>query len=164
MKLLITRQELLERTPIDGSTDMDKIVPHILTAQDTHVQNVLGTKLYDKLVKDNEDGTLTGNYFTLLNKYVKPMLCHYAAADFYLFHHFTIANGGVFSHNSENSSTSTLGEIEVLCSAQKANAVHYRTSLVGYICNDTSRFPEYYADQQGQMYPDRGTPSNQIVI
>ena len=161
MKLLITREELLERTPLGGNIDNDKITPHILTAQDIHVQNILGTKLYDDIVLQVEDGSIAGDNLLLWEKYIKPVLCHYAASDFYLFHAYTIANGGVYRHQSENSFTPDLSEVQVLHDEQKNKAVHYRSMIVDFLCHYSYKYPAYTEYQEAGLYPDRGIADNQ---
>ena len=164
MKMLVTREEIYQRTPINGNLDFDKVMPHILTAQDTHVQEVLGTKLYQKLVTDFNADTLAEPYTTLLNTWVKPMLIHFVASDFYLFHAYEIANGGIFRHQSENSFTPDMPDIDRLSEEQKKFAVFYRERLIDYLCWNNNLFPEYLETQDGQLYPSSKIINNQIVL
>ena len=161
---LVTRDEILQRTVIGGNTDQDKIAPHIVTAQDIELQTVLGTSLYNKVMTDFANNTIAEPYITLLDTYIKPMLCHYVAANFYVFHAFSVANGGIYRHQSENSFTPSLQEVELLSNEQKAKAVHYRERLIDYICWNTSLFPEYLTNQNDGMSPRRNTPPNQIYF
>ena len=153
---LVTRDEILQRTPLGGNIDQDKIVPHIITAQDIELQTVLGTNLYNAV--------LGGSYPSLLDTLIKPMLCHYIAANFYLFHAFDVGNGGIYRHQSENSFTPSLSEIDRLHMEQKAKAVHYRTRLVDHLCYDSSQYPEYISNTEDGMYPRRDTPPNQLYL
>ena len=164
MKMLVTRDEIYQRTPINGNLDYDKVLPHVLTAQDTHVQEVLGTNLYNKLVTDFNANTLIEPYTTLLNTWVKPMLIHFIASDFYLFHAYEIANGGIFRHQSENSFTPDMIDIDRLSSEQKKFAVFYRERLIDYLCWNNNLFPEYLETQDGQLYPSSKIINNQIVF
>ena len=47
--LFITINELKRKSIIDGNVDADKLIQFIEVAQDTHIQNYLGGKLYTKL-------------------------------------------------------------------------------------------------------------------
>ena len=47
--LFITRDDLVKFTAINGNIDADKFVQWIKVAQDIHIQNYLGTKLFDKI-------------------------------------------------------------------------------------------------------------------
>jgi hypothetical protein len=76
--LLITRDDLVRFTAVNGNVDTDKFLQFVKIAQDIHIQNYLGTKLLEKIQADIIAGTLTGNYETLVETYVKPMLIHWS--------------------------------------------------------------------------------------
>ena len=48
--LFISINDLKRKSIIGGDVDSDKLIQFIEVAQDTHIQNYLGGKLYDKLV------------------------------------------------------------------------------------------------------------------
>jgi len=55
--LLITRDDLVRFTSVNGNVDTDKFIQFIKIAQDVQIENYLGTKLVDKLkqlIEDNE--------------------------------------------------------------------------------------------------------------
>jgi hypothetical protein len=161
IQLLITREQLLERTPLNGNIDTDKIVPHIITSQDIEVQTVLGTPLYFKLLAELTANTLADPYLTLYEQFVVPMAAHYTAANFYLFHAFEVANGGIYRHQSENSFTPDMADIRRLSTEQENKAVHYRARLNDYLCYYSGLFPEYQETVGAGMNPNNGTPPNQ---
>ena len=72
--LFISRTDLVKNTILDGNVDTDKFIPYIKIAQEVHIQNYLGSELYNKISSDIIAGTLSGNYLTLVNTYVQPML------------------------------------------------------------------------------------------
>jgi len=72
--LFINRNDLVNKTPLGGNVDADKFLQFVEIAQETHIQNYLGTKLYDKISADIVAGTLAGDYADLVTNYVKPML------------------------------------------------------------------------------------------
>ena len=47
--LFINRTDLIRNSIIDGNVDTDKYIQFIKLAQEIHVQNYLGTKMYDAL-------------------------------------------------------------------------------------------------------------------
>ncbi len=47
--LLITRDDLVRYTAVNGNVDVDKFIQFIKIAQDIHIQNYLGTKLLEKI-------------------------------------------------------------------------------------------------------------------
>jgi len=59
--LFITRQDLVKFTATNGNVDTDNFIQWIKVAQDIHLQNYLGTRLFNKLKTDikNNTGTVT---------------------------------------------------------------------------------------------------------
>jgi hypothetical protein len=47
--LFIKREDIVRNTAISGNVDTDKFLQFIKIAQQIHVQNYTGTKLYDKI-------------------------------------------------------------------------------------------------------------------
>jgi len=157
--LFITLTELKRKSIIDGNLDEDKLIQFVEVAQDVHIQNFLGTKLYDKLQTLITGGTLddSGNakYKTLLNSYIKPMLIWYSQYSFIPFAAYQISNGGIFKHTSESSQAPTKSEIEGLTAKAKDFADFYTNRFFDYIDERTADYPEYLANQSDGMYPDK---------
>lgn len=157
--LFITRADVVKFTAANGNLDTDKFIQYIKQAQDIHVQNYLGSKLYDKLQADviANPSSLTGNYLTLVNKYIKPVLCHWAMVDALPFLTYTINNKGVFKHTSENSESITKEELDFLVEKERDTAQYYTDRLVDYLTyNSPSMFPEYYTNVNEDRYPLKG--------
>ena len=112
--LFIKRADLVKNTALNGSVDTDKFIQFIHIAQEIHVRNYMGTDLYDKISNDIIAGTLSGDYLSLVNTYIQPMLIHFAMAEYLPFAAYTIANGGVYKHNSENSTIASKEEVDLL--------------------------------------------------
>ena len=47
--LFITTNDLRRKSIIGGAVDADKFIQFVEVAQDIHIQNYLGTKLYEKI-------------------------------------------------------------------------------------------------------------------
>ena len=151
--LLISRSDIVKFTTMNGNVDTDKFIQYIKIAQDTHIQSYLGTDLLEKIQADIIAGSLAGNYLTLLTKYVKPMLIHFAMMEYLHFAAYTISNKGVYKHNSENSDTASMEEINELVASENKIAEHYAQRFVDYICNNSSLFPEYNSNSGEDMFP-----------
>ncbi len=65
--LWIKRDDLVRNTLISGNLDTDRFVQFISIAQDIHIQNYTGTKLYDKISADIIANTLANPYLALVN-------------------------------------------------------------------------------------------------
>lgn len=156
--LLITREDIVKHTALNGNVDVDLYIQFIKIAQDTHIQNYLGTDLLDKIQTLIEAGTLNDainlKYKTLLIDYVKPMLIHWSMVEYLPFAAYSIANKGVFKHNSENSTNAEKFEIDFLVEKQRDIAQHYTQRFIDFICFKTAEYPEYNSNSNGDMYPD----------
>ena len=76
--LYISSTRLKKDSAIGGSVSDDLIMPYILLAQDMHILPILGTDLDTKLKSDIQDGTLTGDYKTLVETYLQPALVQFS--------------------------------------------------------------------------------------
>jgi len=152
--LLITRDDLVRFTAVNGNVDTDKFLQFIKIAQDIHIQNYLGTKLLEKIQSDIVAGTLTGNYKTLVENLVKPMLIHWAMVEYLPFAAYTIANKGVYKHSSENAENVDKNEVDYLLEKERQIAQHYTERFISYMSFHRDLFPEYNQNVNEQMYPD----------
>ena len=133
---------------------------------DTVVINNAGTgyKLNDIVIIDggNDDAEITidalytipTDYNNLLVTYVKPMLIHWAMVEYLPFAAYTIANKGVYKHNSENATNVEKVEIDFLIEKERSIAQHYTERFIDYISFNNDLFPEYNSNSNGDMYPD----------
>lgn len=153
--LFITPKDLKQNSFIDGNVDTDKFIQFIKIAQQIHIQNYLGGKLYDKISDDIISGTLSGNYLTLVEDYIKDMLIHFAMVDYLPFAAYQLSNGGIYKHSSENSQVASKNEIDMLIDKHRNFAQFYTRRFIDYMCFNNNLFPEYNQNQNEDMYPDR---------
>ena len=162
--LLISRNDLVKYTPINGNIDVDKVIQYIYIAQQIHILNYLGTDLLEKLKSDIAAGSLTGNYEILVNTYVKPMLVHYSIFTYLPFSTVSISNKGVFQHSSENATVIGQEELEKLEAASLRIAENYALRCVDYLCNNSTLFPEYTSNTNEDVNPQRGVNTGNWYI
>lgn len=157
--LLITRNDIVKRTALNGSVDADLFMQFIKIAQDIYVQNYLGTDLLVKIQSLISAGTLddAGNadYKNLLNNYIKDMLIHWAMVEYLPFAPYTVANKGVYKHGSENSEIITDVELYKLVEAERSIAQNYTQRFIDYMSFNNATFPEYNSNSNGDVYPDK---------
>ena len=230
--LLITRNDVVKFTAMNGNVDTDNFIQYVKIAQDIHIQNFLGTDLLQKLQAEiilatsaiptaisitnagtgyttatgvttnggavdltlditavgglvtiadintagtgvkvgdtviidggNNDAeiiidsvyTIPTDYNNLLVTYVKPMLIHWAMVEYLPFAAYTIANKGVYKHNSENATNVEKVEIDFLIEKERSIAQHYTERFIEHISFNNDKFPEYNSNSNGDMYPD----------
>jgi hypothetical protein len=154
--LFIKRSDIVKNTALSGSVDPDKFLQFVKLAQEIHIRNFLGTDLYDKVSNDIIGSSLAGDYLALVNDYIQPMLIHYAMAEYLPFASYTISNGGVFKHNSENATQPSKEEIDILITKERDYAEYYTNRFIDYMSfNASSKFPEYYSNNNEDIHPDK---------
>lgn len=156
--LLITRDDIVRFTAMNGNVDTDKFIQYVLIAQDTHIETYLGTRLLKKIQSEIElyvaDNEYTSVYLDLLNDYVKQMLIHWAFAEYLPFSAYTIANKGVYKHTSENAVNVEKNEVDYLASKAVSMAQHYTDRFISHMNFYSSLFPEYNTNSNGDVYPN----------
>ena len=162
--LFISRTDLVKNSIISGGTDTDLFINYIKISQEIHVKSYLGTDLYDKISADIVAGTLSGNYLSLVNDYVQPMLIHYSMVDYLPFAAYRVKSGGIFKGTSENSETVNKEEVDFLVSKERDFAEHYTRRFVDYMCFNGNLFPEYTSNSGDDVNPLKNTnPSNWVL-
>ena len=152
--LFITRHDISVFTAANGNIDNDKLLPFINQAQDIHIQNYLGTDLYNKIQADIVASTLTGNYLTLVNDYIKDMLLHWSMVEYLPYAGVNIANGGIYTKNPENSTALTKEHIDSLIERSRTTAQFYTNRFIDYMSFNQTLFPEYNSNSNDDMSPD----------
>ena len=152
--LWIKREDLVRNTLISGNLDTDRFIQFISVAQDIHIQNYTGTKLYDKISNDILAGTLANPYLALVNDYLQPMLIQWALCEYLPFAAYTVGNAGVFKHNSENSTTADKLEVDYLVGKARDLAQYYTDRFITYMSYNQATFPEYYLNSNADVFPD----------
>jgi len=153
--LFITRNDLVKYTAVNGNVDTDKFIQFIKISQDIHIQNYLGSDLFDKISDDIINEDLTGDYLSLVDTYIKPMVIHWAMVEYLPFASYTIANKGVYKHSSENSDTVVKDEIDFLIEKSRNLAQYYTDRFISYMSFNQDTYPEYNTNNNEDVYPDK---------
>lgn len=154
--LFINRKDIVKFTAMNGNVDTDSFIQYVKIAQDIHVQNYIGTDLYNKIQTDIIDSSLEGDYLTLVTDYIKPMLIHWAMVEYLPFAAYTVSNKGVYKHSSENSENVSKDEVDFLIEKERNTAQYYTERFISYMTfNASLKFPEYYTNSNEDVYPDK---------
>jgi len=151
--LLITTQDMVQFTQINGNLDTAKFQNCIKISQDIEIQEMLGTDLLKKIQADIVAQNLVDPYLSLLNDYIKDCLIHFAYARYLPNGAYTISNKGIFKHNSENSDTVDKNEIDYLEGKALQTAMNYKERFVQYMNFHQSDFPEFTSNKDGDVFP-----------
>ena len=161
--LFISIADLKAKSIIDGNTDADKLIHQIEVAQDMHIQNYLGGRLYDKLqdliLSGDIDLPANSDYKALRDDYIKPMLIWFTQLEHLPFAMFKIDNGGINRHRGQESDTVDFRDVDRMQSKITDRAEFYTKRFLDYICFNSQKFPEYNNNSNGDMYPDKDADS-----
>jgi hypothetical protein len=110
--------------------------------------------------------TSAGNYLSLVNTYVQPMLIHFAMVEYLPFAAYTIANKGVYKHSSENSRQCRQGgsRFSQLPKSRRLLTTTLRRFIDYMSFHASTKFPEYYTNNNDDVYPDKDSYFSQLGI
>jgi hypothetical protein len=139
--LFIRPEEITATTVLGGNVDIDNYLFCVSKAQRTVILPLLGSILYDKIVEDIENDTLTGDYLTLFNEFVKPITKHSALGEYITIASYMVSNGGLFKHSPENAEVVDQREAQYLAKKYTDYAQSFVPQFNKWICKNM--LPEY---------------------
>lgn len=166
--LFINIDDLKRKSILSGNLDGDKVIQFIEVAQDTAIQNYLGGKLYGKLqdliIAQSLYDAVNNDYRILLEDYIKPMLIWYTQANYLPFAAFTVSNGGIFKRSPEGTESVTREDLSMLTAKVTDTADFYTQRFIDFMNFNSTLYPEYTGNQDGDMYPDREVQYTGFVL
>jgi len=140
--LLIGEQYLKDFTPVSNNLDIEQVKPHIEYAQDSYVQDMLGTNFYLDIQGKYASQSLT-TYEEQLVLLIKPGLAYRATEMSIPFLNTQIRNKGLNLMNSENALQAEVDRMRYLREETRNRAEFYEERVVKYLCNNSTQFPLY---------------------
>ena len=165
--LFINRTDLVRNSIMDGNVDTDKFIQFIKLAQEIHIQNYLGTQMYDGLTNAliaGIDLPENARWKTLLDDYIVSMLIWFSQVDYIPFASYQIRNGGMYKHRSENSESVSKDEVDYLVEKARTNAEWYSRRFIDYMSFNQTLFPEYTNNSNDDVYPSYDATFNGWVL
>lgn len=145
--LFIQPNEITQTTVLGGNVDIDKYQFCVINAQVSVIEPLLGTLLYDKIISEITNETLTGFYATLYNDYIKPITKNEAIAEYIEISSYVLNNGGLFKHSPQDAEIVDKDEAQYLSSKYHSLAQMYVQRFDKWICINGSELPEYKRHQ-----------------
>lgn len=142
--ILLKPDELTKNTILGGNIDVDRYVPCIKAFQNTHIKPLLGVELYTKISQDFYSGSLSGNYLTLYEDYVKEMVIHGSAMNYVSIGAYMVSNNGITKLRSDSSETVNKDEVDYLVNFSEGLYDHYERQFLAWI--KINPLPEYPVD------------------
>lgn len=137
-------------TYLNGSIGDDYLRVAMLTAQDKWIRPYLGDSLDAYLKAQIQAGTLSGNYETLVNTYIKPAFAWFTVVEYLPNALVKIDNSGLVQRTSDDTTPATNADKARLMEQARDNGEMYRQKLVDYLCANSSLFPQF----SDNVFPD----------
>jgi hypothetical protein len=164
---LISEKTLKSNGVINDNVDNMYICPAIQFAQDSGLQPLIGTKLYQKLMQLVNDDSITGatDYKFLLDEYITPYLLNKVTADIQLPLAYKMRNQGVVQNTTEHSFNSSIRDVQYLIQHYENQANFYANRMSDYLKANRSKYPEYCSvDSCADMPSDSGAYKTGIYL
>lgn len=141
--LIISEAKVRQFTDINDSVDSSLIKNNVRTAQDVHLQRIIGTKLYDKILSDIDASTLAGDYLTLVSDYITDFLIYATYYETLESIYLRPRNNGLLQPTGGENSI----EIDRSLYNMKRQSIenkmeYYADRLSSYISDEEGLFPE----------------------
>ena len=153
---IISEVKLREFTDINDSLDTAFIKNAIREAQDIHLQRLIGTSLYNKILSDIDASSLSGEYLTLVTSYIQDFLLYAAYYEALEAIYIRPRNNGLLNATGgDNSQTVDRSLYEVKRQSVENKMQYYAERLVNYIIEQQNSLPELNENNfLYQQYPD----------
>ncbi len=156
--LFITQNDLKNNSIVDGSVDPDKFIQFVKIAQEIHIQNFLGTRLYERLInyiETNNNPQDTDPEKILLDEHVKNMTIFWSLVEYTPFASYQITNKAVLRHSSETAENVSKSDVDFLVKKYRDIAQYYTDRFVDFIIYNQTTYPEYNTNSEDDRYPSR---------
>lgn len=157
-----------ERGLLDDNVSDDIIEASILIAQNIQLKQLIGSNLYDKIIKliIDEELECNTNYYELVEGYIVDYIIYITMSEIQIPLAYKNKNIGTYTANdNEGKRTSTMPEINYVASYYRNKGESYGRQLVDYLCHNSKLFPEYNAKiEAGGNYPSKKPYSSKINI
>ena len=141
---LTTAGQLIDNVPISKTVDQELLKKVIYNQQLTKTQGLLGTKLYDAIIKEAiTDANIAGNRKILLDKYLKPALHQYAYRAAVLHLKWRVTDKGILEQSDANAAQADKSSLNHLRASILNDAQFHDNLAVKFICDNAQDFPEY---------------------
>ena len=163
--LLLSEAKLKRFTDINNVLDVDLISSVIREAQIVHITRLLGSKLYDRIISDVDNDTLTGNYKSLVDDYIQDALLYWSYYEALETIYLRPRNAGlVVPQGGENNAASDIALYDKKRTSVQNKAEYFSERLVDYLCFNDNLFAEYNQNVNDDIFPDTSTQFKSPIV
>lgn len=148
--MFIPTWTLKQNTPIQDNVDDSLLNPYIYKAQETHIQFILGTNLYQAIMTMIESNTIglpqNSNYKLLLDDYISPCLVEYSFYEVIPFISLKLTNKSIVRGNAEFATEGDLADLKYLRQTVVEMAQFYAQRVSNFLKQYNYNYPEYFTN------------------
>lgn len=165
---LISTQYLKSHSVINGNVADELLNNSIEEAQTIYLQQILGTKLYEKILNLVDTGEIAlpvnAEYKRLLDSHIQKVLSYRATELAIPYLMVKLVNKGTQSQNSDWSNSSDLKSVQYLRDDVVNRAEFYEQRLIDYLCDNAGKFPEYHSNRGHDLRHNKNAFFSGIVF
>lgn len=163
---LLSEAKFREFTDVNDMLDTALIKNCIREAQDIHLQRIIGTQLYNKLLSDVDASSLTGDYKTLVDDYIQDFLLYAAYYESLEAIYIRPRNNGLLTPTGgENSIEVDRSLFNVKRQSVENKMEFYAEKLSQYISENEATFPELSSNNKAyEQNPDYSTQYRSPIV
>lgn len=147
----ISTEYLKDNTAIQNNVDDELLKAYILKAQDTHIQQTLGSNYYNHIKDSITTSTLDSNEENLLRTYIQPCLSEWAFYEVIPHMNYKATNKAISTNTSEFSSASTLEDIKYLRNSVRDMGEFYTKRLVRELQLNLNLYPLFASQSNNNL-------------
>lgn len=143
--LFILPNLVKERTELHSNVDDKLIIPKIKIAQDMYLMPLLGTTLFNKILTDIDNNSLSGDYLILVEDYIVDIMVNYTMAKLAPALNAQFWNNGVSTKSVNGSTTVNGNDLKNVVSDFISQGDFYSQRCKRYLQQHAqNKYPEYY--------------------
>jgi len=156
--LLVSEQRMIQWTSLDNNIRIDVLTPSILNAQQTQIQDALGTKFFNRLKEGVRNNDLTADEEMFLRDYVGPALMQYALYLLLPNLKYKMVEKVILNGTSEETQPTTLQELQYLRETTMELAQFYDQRMREFLIQNPNMFNQWLTWDNNGMPRNPDTP------
>jgi len=163
---ILSEAKFRQFTDVNDMLDTALVKNAIREAQDIHLQRIIGTQLYNKILSDINAGSLTGDYKTLVDDYIQDFLLYAAYYESLEAIYIRPRNNGLLTPTGgENSIEVDRSLFNVKRQSVENKQEFYAEKLSQYISENENTFPELSSNNKAyEQNPDYSTQYRSPIV
>lgn len=160
--LLISPERLKDTSRIENNVSDRLLKDIIINVQDTVLQPIIGTSLYNRLINNVE--TLNSDETSLIKDYIWNVLTYAVLYELMSTGTYKISSTGVVKSGSQDFTVADISEIAKIKRQIKYDLGHYVKYLSEYLVFNSAKFPKYNANINVGEHPHQPASFGSIYI